>query len=158
MEDSSEVSLQKLIGEVSLLLRLRRARFPEEDEGLSEREILVLEFLKEHSLVGVSVVTDYFKLSPSVISSNLTRLAQKSLICKSSDPGDQRLRVLFVTPKGLKTLVDLKEKKAKVRAALMGAISATITSEERQVLEGVLRRVISCLKRNEQEGGGTGPP
>ena len=80
--------LEKIIHEVSLRMRLLRAR--QEDTGsesITEREAMLLELLDEHDKMTVSQIAgSYPGVSESTISTGVTKLWRDTLVSKTINP------------------------------------------------------------------------
>ena len=136
-------ALEKVIHEISLRMRLLRAR--QEDTGsesLTERETMLLELLNEHGQMTVSqIAASYPGVSESTISTGVTKLWRDKLVSKTINPENQRVTIVELTEKGKKTLEIVKRQRAERFNTLFHAIKAT--ENEKQVFIRVLTRAIA---------------
>lgn len=140
-------SFEELIYDFSLKMRLLKATQESVtgDEGVSEREILLMEILAERGKTTISTLASALPIvSESTISTDITRLWRaKELVTKNVSDRDQRITTTELTPKGKQLLDWIKTKRAERSATLLRAIG--ITAKEREVCERILTRAVQYL-------------
>jgi MarR family 2-MHQ and catechol resistance regulon transcriptional repressor len=72
------------------------------------------------------------------------RLVKDGFIIKKSDPSDERVTILEITPKGKKTLKSIEKEKDRWLAAMLKGLSQT---EKDDLLDKVRRIQKSCLNK-----------
>lgn len=72
------------------------------------------------------------------------RLAKDGFIIKKSDPTDERVTILEITPKGKQTLKDIEKEKDKELTVMLKGLSRT---EKEDFLKKVRRIQKSCLRK-----------
>jgi DNA-binding MarR family transcriptional regulator len=114
--------VEELMYHLSLRLRLYRVSrgLGERPAELSEREALLLELIGLKGSVSISeIVKLYAKVSPSTISTSITRLwREKELVEKSVDPDNQRLTMVSLTEKGKAALDEIIRARSKLYRAV----------------------------------------
>jgi DNA-binding MarR family transcriptional regulator len=124
--------VETLIYELSLRARLYRVSkgLSERPAELSEREALLLELIGLRGSMSISeIVKLYVKVSPSTISTTITRLwKDKKLVDKTIDPDNQRLTMASLTEKGKAALEEIIRVRSKLYTAV--AESLGVVSEE----------------------------
>lgn len=134
--------LEKGIREISLRMRLLRAMQEERShsDDLTERDVMILELLKEQGRMTVSqIAAAEPNVSDSTISTNVTRLwRDKKMVSKTIGPENQRITVVELTDKGKKAVELVNKHRAERFQALFEAIK--VTDDEKQVLIKVLNR------------------
>jgi len=135
--------LERAIDEISLRMRLLRARQEETDsESLTEREIMLLELIEGHGKMTVSqIAVSYPGVSESTISTGVTKLWRDKLVSKTINPENQRITIVALTEKGKKALGVVKRQRAERFNTLFHAIETT--DDEKQVFLRVLTRAIA---------------
>ena len=146
-------SLPRLIYDVSLLTRLLKATLEdEEDEGLREREILILELLEGRGPMSISDIGGHFpRKASSTISSDISRLwkletgSDEGLVDKSISKESERERLITLTETGRRKLHDIKAIRSKTHAALIKWLG--LDEEEEEVLTRVLERTVQKMEQ-----------
>jgi DNA-binding MarR family transcriptional regulator len=126
--------LTKAIHEISLRMRLLRAVQEEKSsaEGLTERDVIILELLNERGKMTISQIAQaYPAISDSTISTNITRLWRD----------DKMTTIVELTEKGKKAIELIKAQRAERYQTLFNAIN--VTSDEKVVFTRILTRAIA---------------
>lgn len=129
---------------ISLLIRLYRTieQSSSSETELSEREILLMEFLGNKGELQVGSIGDFFKnLGASTISMTVSSLAKRKLLNKEFDPEDHRKAIISLSPKGKQLLEKIKDTKAQSYKELISALA--LTKQEKDVFEESLQRAIN---------------
>jgi DNA-binding MarR family transcriptional regulator len=146
------LDLEKAVLELNGQMRLLKAS--QEDgsnsEGLSERDILLLELLSSKGRMSVSQLAAAFgKVSGSTISTSITRLwREKKMVSKAISPENQRVTMVELTDKGRKSLEAIRQQQSERFKALFRAID--VNDGEREVFVRILKRAIKFF--NEYPG------
>jgi DNA-binding MarR family transcriptional regulator len=137
--------LTKAIHEISLRMRLLRAVQEEKSsaEGLTERDVIILELLNERGKMTISQIAQaYPAISDSTISTNITRLwRDDKMVSKTISPENQRTTIVELTEKGKKAIELIKAQRAERYQTLFNAIN--VTSDEKVVFTRILTRAIA---------------
>jgi DNA-binding MarR family transcriptional regulator len=86
-------------------------------------------------------------LSSGAMTNRLDRLESAGLVRRLPDPGDRRGVLVELTDKGLK----MWEEALRTGAAQEALVTAALTPEEKQQLNGLLRRLMLEFERREQQ-------
>lgn len=110
------------------------------DQGIGERELMILNLLREKGRTSVSEIsTAVPSVSYSTISTDITRLwRHEKLVTKTIDPENQRVTLVELTDKGKKVAEELQNKRDDRMARLYEAMDPT--SEEEKVIIRVCDR------------------
>lgn len=137
--------LTKAIHEISLRMRLIRAGQEDKSasEGLTERDIIILELLNERGKMTISQIAQaYPSISDSTISTNVTRLwRDDKMVSKTISPENQRTTIVELTDKGRKAIGLVKQQRAERYQTLFTAIN--VTADEKEVFTKILTRAIA---------------
>jgi DNA-binding MarR family transcriptional regulator len=142
--------LEKAILEISLRMRLLKAM--QEDtspsEGLTERDVMILELLNEHGKMTVSqIAAANPNASEGTISTNITKLWRDGeMVSKTISPENQRTTVVELTEKGKKAIELVNKQRAERFKTLFQAIE--VTDEEKQVFLNILSRAIPFFDKH----------
>lgn len=143
------MELEKLIDAISLQMRLLRAAEEADTslEELTEREILILELLKERGKMSISDVANSFaRVAPSTISITLTKLwRDKEQVSKAIDPSNQRVTTVELTDKGIDTVEQIKRGRAERLRILIDALG--LNEQEHEVFKSIVARAVNYLNR-----------
>ncbi|MDO8304097.1 MAG: winged helix DNA-binding protein [Sedimentisphaerales bacterium] len=138
------VELGKLIEDLGMRMRLMRAgqEGASKSDGLSERDILLLELLNSRGKMAVSEISAaYPNVSESTISTDITKLwKNKKLVSKMINPENQRMTFVDLTDKGRELLGVIKQQRGERMATLFRAMK--FSDEERVIMERVFARAI----------------
>ena len=81
------------------------------------------------------------------------RLQKEGFVIKKSDPGDERVTILEITPKGKKTLKHIEKEKDQWLDLMMGNLSDT---DKFELLEKARRILKNGLYKNTHKAGSSG--
>ena len=141
--------LTKAIHEISLRMRLLRAAQEEKSsaEGLTERDVIILELLNERGRMTISQIAQaYPTISDSTISTNITRLwRDNKMVSKTISPENQRTTIVELTEEGKKAIELIKAQRAERYQTLFNAIN--VTSDEKVVFTRILTRAIAFFDK-----------
>ena len=141
--------LVKAIHGVSMRMRLLRA--VQEDrssaEGLTERDLMILELLSNCGRMTVSQIAEASpNVSDSTVSTTVTKLwRDREMVSKTIDPKNQRTTIVELTGKGKEAIKLYSEQRAERFKALFQAIE--MTDAEKDVFVTVLNRAIPFLDK-----------
>jgi len=142
--------LTKAIHEISLRMRLLRAIQEDNSssEGLTERDVMILELLNQRDKMTVSQIADAIPgASDSTISTDITKLwRDRKMVSKTISPENQRTTIVELTDKGREALEVVKKQRAERFQTLFNAID--VTDGEKQVIIKVLTRAINFFDRH----------
>ena len=142
--------LTKAIHEITLRMRLLRAIQEDKSssEGLTERDVMILELLNERGKMTVSQIVEATpSASDSTISTNVTKLwRDRKMVSKTIDPENQRTTIVELTDKGMKAIEVVKKQRAERFQTLFNAID--VTDDEKQVIIKVLSRAMAFFDKN----------
>ncbi|MDY6862254.1 MAG: winged helix DNA-binding protein [Thermodesulfobacteriota bacterium] len=136
--------LELAINKISFRMRLLRAM--QEDnaytDGLTERDIMILDLLNERGKMTVSEISSAgLNVSDSTISVNVSKLwREKQMVSKTISPENQRTTIVELTDKGRKAVETYRRQHAERFKTLFQAIN--VTDDEQGVLMQVLSRAI----------------
>ncbi len=141
--------LVKAIHEISLRMRLIRAAQEEKSssEGLSERDVIILELLKERGKMTISQIAQaYPTISDSTISTNITRLwRDNKMVTKTISPENQRTTIVELTDEGKKAIKLIMQQRAERYQTLFTAIN--VTDDEKEVFTKILMRAVAFFDK-----------
>ncbi len=128
-----------------LVMRTVEAQVSREvDEELSGPQGRTLHFIMRHreqGLVCQRDIEEEFDLKPSSVSLLLRNMEERGLIYRQSVEGDGRLKSVHLTPRA----EELSQRLMDTLYEMEQVIAKDITPEERQCLEGVLRKIRANL-------------
>ena len=144
-----ETELAKVIRDLAFRMRLLKAS-QEEQVGryyLSERQLLILELLREHGPMSVSQLSAADPgASNSTISTTITGLwRDEKLVTKAISPENQRTTVVALTEKGRKIIDVLNKQRAERFQTFLKAVN--LTKSEEKVMLKVFRHAINFLNK-----------
>jgi DNA-binding MarR family transcriptional regulator len=113
------------------------ARRLEEQLGLHPREFGVLNVLARNPGITQQAIGEHAGVDPSTMVATLDSLEARGLAERHPHPGDRRKRSVQLTPEGERVLREGR----KVAAAVGKEVFGTLTSEERDQLNGILRKL-----------------
>lgn len=141
--------LVKTLHEISLRMRLVRAAQEEKSssEGLTERDVIILEMLHEKGKMTISQIAQaYPTISDSTISTNITRLwRDNKMVTKTISPENQRTTIVELTEKGKKAIELIKQQRAERYQTLFTAIN--VTDGEKEVFTKILMRAVAFFDK-----------
>jgi DNA-binding MarR family transcriptional regulator len=141
--------LVKAIHEISLRMRLIRAAQEEKSssEGLTERDVIILELLKERGKMTISQIAQaYPTISDSTISTNITKLwRDNKMVTKTISPENQRTTIVELTDNGKKSIELIKQQRAERYQTLFTAIN--VTDDEKEVFTKILMRAVAFFDK-----------
>lgn len=141
--------LVKAIHEISLRMRLIRAAQEEKSssEGLTERDVVILELLKERGKMTISQIAQaYPTISDSTISTNITRLwRDNKMVTKTISPENQRTTIVELTDEGKKAIELIMQQRAERYQTLFTAIN--VTDDEKEVFTKILMRAVAFFDK-----------
>jgi len=142
--------LEKAIHELSLRMRLFRAMQEEDssEDGLTERDLMILELLNSRGKLTVSeVAAAYSNVSFSTISTDITKLwRDKQMLSKTINPKNQRVTVVELTDKGKEAIEASTKQRAERYQRLFEAIKAT--QQEKEILVRIIERAVMFFDKN----------
>lgn len=117
--------------------RLYFARRLEEQLGLHPREFGVLNVLERNPGITQQAIGEHAGVDPSTMVATLDSLEARGLAERRPHPGDRRKRSVQLTPEGERVLHEGR----KVAAAVGKEVFGTLSGEERDQLNGILRKL-----------------
>ena len=113
------------------------ARRLEEQLGLHPREFGVLNVLERNPGITQQAIGEHSGVDPSTMVATLDALEARGLAERRPHPGDRRKRSVQLTPEGERVLHEGR----KVAAAVGKEVFGTLSGEERDQLNGILRKL-----------------
>ncbi len=113
------------------------ARRLEEQLGLHPREFGVLNVLERNPGITQQAIGEHSGVDPSTMVATLDALEARGLAERRPHPGDRRKRSVQLTPEGERVLREGR----KVAAAVGKEVFGTLSGEERDQLNGILRKL-----------------
>ena len=113
------------------------ARRLEEQLGLHPREFGVLNVLERNPGITQQAIGEHSGVDPSTMVATLDALEARGLAERRPHPGDRRKRSVQLTPEGQRVLREGR----KVAAAVGKEVFGTLSGEERDQLNGILRKL-----------------
>jgi DNA-binding MarR family transcriptional regulator len=130
-------------------MRLIRAAQEEKSssEGLTERDVIILELLKESGKMTISQIAQaYPTISDSTISTNITKLwRDNKMVTKTISPENQRTTIVELTDEGKKAIELIKQQRAERYQTLFTAIN--VTDDEKEVFTKILMRAVAFFDK-----------
>jgi MarR family 2-MHQ and catechol resistance regulon transcriptional repressor len=108
-----------------------------EDTGLGNSDFRVLEVLLHKGPLPVNTIGPIVNLTPGSISVAVERLVEKGLVSRVETVEDRRVRMVALTSRGKKLIVDAFQK----HAAQMRRVFSELSAEELRDFELTLKRV-----------------
>lgn len=137
-------SLEQRMYDVSLRTMVLRQLQPltKAARDLTERDVLILELLGFQGRQCVSNVAKLFpKASRATISVNLTKLWRAGKVTKTTDPANQRMTWIELTPNGRKALNEVQRQRKAHMATLAGMLR--LSTAERATFEKIMGMLIA---------------
>lgn len=106
---------------------------------VTHRQLLVLTLLRDRGAMAQQDLREVFGLDSSNLVGLLNELEERGLILRRRDPEDRRRHIVELTDDGSSVLEATYARLAAVEDELLSAL----TTEERQVLLGLLQRVMT---------------
>lgn len=116
---------------------LARADASKKRLGLCDSDFRVLEVLLNKGLLPVNTIGHKVELTTGSITTAVDRLEGKNLVVRKNDANDRRVRLVELTPEGLR----LSKKMFAEHRKDMEKAAQALSSEERAVLIGLLKRL-----------------
>ncbi len=116
---------------------LARADASKKRLGLGDSDFRVLEVLLNKGPLPVNTIGHKVELTTGSITAAVDRLEGKNLVVRKNDANDRRVRLVELTPEGLR----LSKKMFAEHRKDMEKAAQTLSSEERAVLIGLLKRL-----------------
>ena len=142
--------LEKAIYEISMRMRLMRAMQEDTsaDDGLSEREIMILGLLAQRGPMTVSQIAQANpSVSDSTVSTSITKLwRDMKMVSKTISPENQRITIVELTAKGRGAIETVNKQRAERFKTLFKAIE--MTDKEKDVFLKVLNRAIGFFDKH----------
>ena len=113
------------------------ARRLEEQLGLHPREFGVLNVLARNPGITQQAIGEHAGVDPSTMVATLDSLEARGLAERRPHPGDRRKRSVQLTPEGERVLREGR----KVAAAVGKEVFGTLSGDERDQLNGILRKL-----------------
>jgi DNA-binding MarR family transcriptional regulator len=113
--------------------------------GLSKSQIGTLMLLHYHGHCPVSGISDELGITAAAASQLVDRLVQMSLLERSEDPDDRRVRRVSLSERGH----ELIQKGVEVRLGWMKELADTLTSAEQAGIVSALETLIQAAKQSE---------
>lgn len=132
---------------MALKSRILRALSQQENEsgGLTEREIHILELVRERQQMTISEIARCFPgVVPSTISSDITRLwDEKDLLEKEIDRTNQRTKLVRITKRGKDALDAVADNAACVHFAIIESLELNAKDERwaASIMENALKNL-----------------
>jgi DNA-binding MarR family transcriptional regulator len=144
-----KTELAKVIRDLAFRMRLLKAG-QEEQVGryyLSERQLLILELLKEHGPMSVSQLSAADPgASNSTISTTITGLwRDEKLVTKTTSPENQRTTIVGLTERGRRIIDVLNKQRAERFQTFLEAVN--LTENEEKVMLKVFHHAIKFLDK-----------
>jgi DNA-binding MarR family transcriptional regulator len=139
-------TLAKAIGDLSLRMRVLRARQESQSKpgSLSERETIILDFLREKGKMRISEIDAGLpEVGISTTSTTITKLWRNKYVTKSINPKNQREVFVELTEKGAHTIATYNKHKEERFKVLFEAMD--VRDEEKEVFLRVLNRAIKYI-------------
>ncbi|MHC4720853.1 MAG: MarR family winged helix-turn-helix transcriptional regulator, partial [Planctomycetota bacterium] len=116
-------------------------------EGLTERDVIILELLKERGKMTISQIAQaYPTISDSTISTNITKLwRDNKTVTKTISPENQRTTIVELTDEGKKAIELIKQQRAERYQTLFTAIN--VTDDEKEVFTKILMRAVAFFDK-----------
>lgn len=110
-------------------------------DQLTEREIVLLEFLENKGEASFSELAGFFKkVSPSTVSNMLKKLHSKKLVSRREAPDDLRSTIFGLTAKGRHFMEPIRQEKAELSRIIFESLQ--LTPEEINSTIKVIERAI----------------
>jgi DNA-binding MarR family transcriptional regulator len=125
--------MNAIMGLSKRMLTLKATQEDQTVEGaLGERELMILGLLKEKGTMSVSEIAKAVpNVSYSTISTDITKLwRDKKMVTKTVDPDNQRVTLVKLTGKGVKTVELIQKKRDERMNQLYEALNTTKDEEE----------------------------
>ena len=133
-----DLYVDRLLGLLDRLRRLRLDRHPLGVEGISPPQLALLDWVARAPGSRLGEAASGLGLTPPTVSVGLRRLEQIGLVERLPDPRDRRAVRFFLTPKGKRLYSKaLQFRRRKARLLLAG-----LTPQEREVLLDLLDKAI----------------
>lgn len=139
--------LSRLIYRISLLTRLIKARFEdnEGDENITTRQILLLELLNQCDGLRVSDVYKYFpRVAASTISGDVSNLWQKGFVDKKINKESEREHIISITASGKEKIINIGKTREKTLSLLVESLNLDLEKEE--IFEEVLFQAVAKME------------
>jgi DNA-binding MarR family transcriptional regulator len=116
-------------------------------EGIGEREIMIMNLLKERGTMSVSQIAKAVpNVSYSTISTDITRVwREKKMVTKTTDPDNQRVTLVALTDKGAKVVESVQRLRNERLGRLYQAMNTT--RDEEEVIIRVSNRAINYFDK-----------
>jgi DNA-binding MarR family transcriptional regulator len=135
-----EQRIQTIIEDIG---RLQRTVSPSvwQESGLSRAQAGMLYMLHYHQGANMKQISEHLSVSKSAASQLLEPLIDKGLVSREPNAQDRRSAVVRTTPKGLKVLKAIKQRK------MLGIRSALdlLTADELEVLAGLHTKMAAAV-------------
>ena len=132
-------------GSMVLLTRLSRVvyrRATEDVIGMSLKEYMALNHLREQKLMTQQALGDLLHLDPNNCVLLLNEVEALSYVERRRDPEDRRRHVVDITPEGRRAL----ERAEQAQAGLEGEILGALSEEERETLYRLLSKALEAQR------------
>jgi DNA-binding MarR family transcriptional regulator len=118
--------------------------------GLSMSQVSALFFLYRKGSSGVSDIGEEMGVTSAAASQMLDRLVQQSLISRSEDPHDRRLKQIVLTDKGRRTLDVFRENLHARHGGWVDELAASLSPAEQEQVEAALIILIEKAGQSEE--------
>lgn len=125
-----------------------RMRVKMQGIGIHKAQGFALFYLSRHEGVPQTEIARSFQLSPASVSNMLQRMERDGWIERRTDPGDQRVSRVYLTPRARA----LREEAEGVFRELEDEVTSALTSEEQASLHALLLKVRGRLAEETPEG------
>jgi DNA-binding MarR family transcriptional regulator len=133
-----------LLMRVSEIVRSMKAK----EEGLAEREIVVLEVIERHKNGNLNI-SEIGKLVPTIsqsaVSITISDLERMKLLKKVSDKRNQRIKYVILSSKG-KQIID-NVRKARVDRITLIIEAMQLNEDEQRQFMGFLERMLAGIEK-----------
>lgn len=132
---------------------LKQLIFPEEwlaiDRQVTKFELLTLILIDRHGQIIMSQMSDFLSVPMSTATGIMDRLVKKGLVQRTRDESDRRTVVITLTEEGQRLINQIKNR----LSGYIRKISDVLTAEERQLLLGIITKIVSALQEKQPDTG-----
>ena len=120
--------------------------------GLRPNHVAVLQYLRDHEGASQRELVDGLWIDASSMVALLDEFEQRGLAERRPNPSDKRAYAIYLTAEGRRLLSESLELSRRVAGRLL----APLSGEERQLVQGLLRRVVGLEAETEEAVRGEG--
>lgn len=107
------------------------------DLPITPQDIKILMIIEDHASLPISALVSLSHRDKSQITRKINEFEKKQLVERTPSASDQRVSIVSLTPAGEELVMALKQK----MHAVLGKILEPLSSEEKEHLANVLRKV-----------------